>query len=147
MSDLSVAFRSRNTQSVVVAAIEQAELNTSGEIRVHLESKCKGDPLQRACFIFNHLKMYRTAQRNAVLIYVAYDSRKMAIVGDEGVNAVVNAGYWDHIIAGLASGFSEGRYAEALVGAVTDVGNVLKQFFPYQAGDINEQSNEISYGD
>lgn len=147
MSELSTIFRSKETQNIIVSAIEKAELNTSGEIRVHLEKKCSANPLSRAFYVFDHLKMQKTAQQNAILIYVAYESKKMAIIGDEGINKVVDKDYWNNIIAQMGNAFSKGLYAEGIADAVLNVGDALKGHFPYQDDDINEQSNEVSYGD
>ncbi len=139
-------FLSKDTQNKIESAIEQAELNTSGEIRVHIEKQCKGNPLERAVYIFNKLKMDKTALRNGILLYVAYGSKKVAIIGDEGINAVTPENYWDEIISQMLKQFSQGQFAEGMADAVLAVGIALKEHFPYCEGDINEQSNEVSYG-
>ena len=132
---------------MIEQAIKEAELNTSGEIRVHLESKCAGDPLQRAVYIFNYLKMYNTQARNGVLVYVAVESRKFAIIGDAGINAVVPADFWDGIKERMRSHFAAGNYVEGLVETVKESGVSLKKYFPYQSDDINEQPDEVSFGE
>ena len=134
-------------KAVIEQAIKEAELNTSGEIRVHLESKCSGDPVQRAVYIFNYLKMYNTQARNGVLVYVAVGSRKFAIIGDAGINAAVPDNFWDGIKDKMRSSFASGNYVEGLVEAVKDAGESLKKYFPYQSDDINEQPDEISFGE
>ena len=90
-------FINKEQQQSIVKAIEEAELNTSGEIRVHIESKCKSDAVSRAIYVFNYLKMYDTAQRNGVLVYVAWESRKLAIIGDVGINRRVPSDFWNDI--------------------------------------------------
>ncbi|MBO5920299.1 MAG: TPM domain-containing protein [Bacteroidales bacterium] len=134
-------------KALIEQAIKEAELNTSGEIRVHLESKCSGDPLQRAVYIFNYLKMYRTQARNGVLVYVAVGSRKFAIIGDAGINAVVPDNFWDGIKEQMQASFAEGNYVQGLVNAIRESGVSLKKYFPYQSDDINEQPDEISFGE
>lgn len=134
-------------KALIEQAIKEAELNTSGEIRVHLESKCSGDPLQRAVYIFNYLKMYRTQARNGVLVYVAVGSRKFAIIGDAGINAVVPDNFWDGIKEQMQASFAEGNYVDGLVQAIRESGVSLKRYFPYQSDDINEQPDEISFGE
>jgi uncharacterized membrane protein len=134
-------------KALIEQAIKEAELNTSGEIRVHLESKCSGDPLQRAVYIFNYLKMYRTQARNGVLVYVAVGSRKFAIIGDAGINAVVPDNFWDGIKEQMQQNFVAGNYVDGLVQAIRESGVSLKRYFPYQSDDINEQPDEISFGD
>ncbi len=134
-------------KALIEQAIKEAELKTSGEIRVHLESKCSGDPLQRAVYIFNYLKMYRTQARNGVLVYVAVGSRKFAIIGDAGINAVVPDNFWDGIKEQMQVNFAAGNYVDGLVQAIRESGVSLKRYFPYQSDDINEQPDEISFGE
>ena len=139
-------FTQENKQRIV-DAIREAELNTSGEIRVHIENKCSGEVLDRAVDLFHKLKMEQTRQRNGVLLYVAMKSHKVAIIGDEGVNAVVPDDFWNGIIDRAVKQFAQGQYAEGIAEAVTAVGEVLKQHFPYRNDDINELPDEISFGD
>lgn len=139
-------FIGKEGEKQIVQAIKEAELNTSGEIRVHLESKCSGDPLQRAVYIFNYLKMFKTQARNGVLVYVAVESRKFAIIGDAGINKVVPDNFWDEIKARMGESFSKGEYAQGLADAIHSAGEQLKKYFPYMSDDVNEQPDEISYG-
>ena len=140
-------FLSKEEQQRIVAAIEEAELNTSGEIRVHRESKCKGDAVARAIYVFNYLKMYKTEQRNGVLVYVAVESKKLAIIGDVGINQRVPADFWDSIKNNMVASFVKGEFVEGIAGAVRTAGLSLKEYFPYQSDDVNEQPNEISFGE
>ncbi|MBR4088618.1 MAG: TPM domain-containing protein [Bacteroidales bacterium] len=140
-------FIGRDGKLQIEQAIKEAELDTSGEIRVHIESKCTSDPLQRAVYIFNYLKMYNTQARNGVLIYVAVESRKFAIIGDAGINKAVPDNFWDSIKEGMGAAFSQGKYVEGLANAIKVAGESLKQYFPYRNDDINEQPDEISFGE
>lgn len=127
-------------------AIKDAELNTSGEIRLHVELRCKEDVLDHAAFIFEELEMHNTAQRNGVLFYIAVEDKKLAILGDAGINAAVPPGFWDGIRDLMVSHFKEGQYAEGLARGIRMAGEQLKKFFPYQEGDKNELSDDISFG-
>ena len=129
----------------VVEAIKQAERNTSGEIKVHIENHCRGKVEDRSLFIFNHLKMNETKQRNGVLIYLAVRDHKFAILGDEGINKVVEADFWNDIRDLMAAAFKGGRFAEGLEQGIQHCGEKLKTYFPYQTDDINEIPDEISY--
>lgn len=129
----------------VVEAIKQAELNTSGEIKVHIENHCKGDVEQRSLIVFNKLKLNKTRQRNGVLIYLAVKDHKFAILGDEGINQVVGDGFWNDVKDLMLSHFKEGRFAEGLQQGIVRCGEKLKTYFPYQSDDINEIPDEISY--
>lgn len=140
-------FITKEQQRQIVGSIEKAELNTSGEIRVHIESKCKADAVGRAISIFNYLKMYKTARRNGVLIYVAFESHKLAIIGDVGINERVPSNFWNGIKDNMAADFAQGRFVEGICRAVEAAGESLKEFFPYRSDDINEQPNEISFGE
>lgn len=73
----------------IVEAIKQAELNTSGEIKVHIDMRCKDDVEQRCLFLFNKLKLNETQQRNGILFYLAVKDHKFAVMGDEGINNIV----------------------------------------------------------
>ena len=130
--------------SQVVEAIKRAELNTSGEIKVHIENHCRGDVEERSLFVFNHLKMNETKQRNGVLIYLAVKDHKFAILGDEGINNAVEADFWNDI-RDLMAAFKEGHFAEGLEQGIQRCGEKLKTYFPYQSDDVNEIPNEISY--
>lgn len=140
-------FITNNERDQIVKAIESAELKTSGEIRVHLEGKCKGDPFQRAVLIFNRLKMYKTAERNGVLIYIALKSRKLSVIGDSGINSAVPPNFWNEVKEILSDHLANGELSKGLVKAVILAGDKLGEFFPRKNDDVNEQSNEISFGE
>ncbi len=129
----------------IVEAIRQAEKNTSGEIKVHIENRCKGDVEERSLFIFKHLKMNQTKQRNGVLIYLAVKDHKFAILGDEGIDKVVEDGFWCDVKDLMLSHFKEGRFTEGLEQGILRCGEKLKAFFPYQSDDVNEIPDDISY--
>lgn len=127
-------------------AIRTAELNTSGEIRVHVEKHCKGDVLDRAAYIFGKLKMHKTELRNGVLFYLAVEDHKFAILGDAGINAVAPENFWDTIKEKMAEHFAVGNFSAGLKEGILMAGLALKSHFPYQEDDINELSDEISFG-
>ena len=129
----------------VVEAIRQAELNTSGEIKVHIENHCHGDVEERSLVVFDHLKMNETQQCNGVLIYLAVKDHKFAILGDEGINNVVEPDFWNDIRDLMATAFKEGLFADGLEPGIARCGEKLKTYFPYQSDDINEIPDEISY--
>ena len=132
-------------QTSIVSAIAEAEKNTSGEIRVHLENKCSADVLDRAAQVFAKLHMHKTKERNGVLFYLATEDHKFAILGDAGVNAKTGPDFWDTIKAGMAEDFSKGNFTEGLVNGIIKAGEQLKVHFPYQSDDVNELPNEISF--
>lgn len=134
-------------QQEIIAAIQQAEKNTSGEIRVHIEKNCKEDVLDHAAFIFDELEMQKTALRNGVLIYLAVEDRKLAILGDAGINLKVPKGFWDEIKDVMISNFKEGKFTEGLSQGIILAGEQLKKHYPHdKENDENELSDEISFG-
>lgn len=134
-------------QKAIQAAIAEAELNTSGEIRVHLDATCAGNPMEKAIQIFEQLKMHETAQRNGVLFYVAMNDKKLAILGDKGINAVVPENFWDAIRDGMISAFKKSEFSEGLIEGIVTAGQQLKSAFPLLQNDENELSNEVTFGD
>lgn len=139
-------FFTEEQKKQITAAIKEAELNTSGEIRLHVEKKCKIDVLDRAAYIFDKLNMHKTEKRNGVLFYLSLEDHKFAILGDAGINAVTPDNFWDEIKVTVLSYFKENEYAKGLVEGIRMAGEALQEYFPYQADDVNELSNEISYG-
>ena len=132
-------------EKIVVDAIAAAEKNTSGEIRVHIEKACKGDAMERAKEVFEKLGMTATEARNGVLIYIAEESRKFAIIGDSGIHAKVGDDFWDHSKELMLSHFKKGEFVGGIKEAVLSCGDALKKHFPFEQNDSNELSNEISY--
>lgn len=139
-------FFSRQQKAEIRQAILTAELDTSGEIRVHIENHCKGDVMDRAADVFAMLKMHKTDLRNGVLFYLAVKDRKFAIIGDKGINKVVPDNFWDEIKEEMFNAFKEGNFAEGLINGIHQAGKHLKKHFPHQTDDINELSDEISFG-
>lgn len=138
-------FFSEAEKKQIVEAIREAELNTSGEIRLHVEGPCKADVLDRAAYIFEKLGMHKTDLRNGVLFYLAVADHKFAILGDAGINAKVPENFWDEIKETVIAGFKEGKYAEGLSKGIKMAGEKLKAEFPYASDDKNELSDEISF--
>lgn len=141
------AFFTKEQNDDILLAIKNAELDTSGEIRVHIEEKCPGEVLDRAAVIFKKLDMHKTELRNGVLFYLAIRNRKFAVLGDAGINKVVTENFWDEVRNVMLNHFRENRFTEGLAEGVTLAGQQLKLHFPYKHDDVNELSDEISYGE
>jgi uncharacterized membrane protein len=130
----------------IANAIRVAEMNTSGEIRLHIEKYCKGDVLDQAAYVFEKLEMHKTKLRNGVLFYLAIEDHKFAILGDAGINQKVPSDFWNKTNDTVLSKFKEGKLTEGLTTGILMAGEQLKANFPYLADDKNELSNEISFG-
>jgi uncharacterized membrane protein len=133
-------------EEAIIAAIQQAEKNTSGEIRVHIENTNEKPPLERAQEVFSVLGMDATNARNGVLFYVGVQSRAFAIIGDEGIDKVVETDFWDCTKDIVLGHFKEQRFKQGLVEGILKAGDRLKQYFPYDDDDKNELPDTISRG-
>jgi uncharacterized membrane protein len=139
-------FLTKEEEQAIVEAIRLAETATSGEIRVHIEKKASIAHFDRALEVFHLLKMDETELKNGVLIYVAVKDKAFVICGDKGINEAVSTDFWDSTKEIMASHFKNGNFKQGLIDGITKAGNQLKKYFPFQDGDTNELSNEISKG-
>ena len=139
-------FLTASEEETIVNAIRDAEKNTSGEIRVHIEHNCDANALEHAMEGFQYLKMDNTIDRNGVLIYVAVEKRTFVIYGDKGINVVVAEDFWDTTRDAIASHFKKGEFAQGLIAGITIAGEELSKYFPWKHGDIDELDNSISKG-
>lgn len=140
------AFLTPEEEGSIVEAISQAEQNTSGEIRVHIENHTEKPPLERAQEVFHYLGMDKTSIRNGVLFYVGVSDHTFAIIGDEGINKAVEIDFWDCTKDIVISHFKNKQFKDGLVAGILRAGERLQQYFPFQDDDSNELSNEISKG-
>ena len=139
-------FLTANQEQILIQAIKTAEKNTSGEIRVHIEKETELPTFERALEVFHTLEMNATQLRNGVLFYIAVESKKFAILGDEGINELVPDDFWDEEKELVLSYFKKGEFSTGLELAILEVGKKLKEYFPYMSDDTNELSDEISKG-
>lgn len=139
-------FLTQEEEDAIVEAICMAEKETSGEIRVHLEKTTSKVPYERALEVFHLLKMDETQLQNGVLIYIAVKDKTFVICGDKGINDVVSHDFWDSTKEVIAAHFKTKNFKQGLIDGITKAGEQLKKHFPYQEGDMNELSNEISKG-
>lgn len=141
-------YFSPEESELVVQAVREAERQTSGEVRVFVESRCNYvDPIHRAAELFFGLKMEMTDQRNAVLVYLAMRDHQFAVFADEGIYREMGADYWNAEAAKMLDAFKKESYAEGLVTVVKDIGEALKTHFPYdRLQDKNELPDDIIFG-
>lgn len=130
----------------IIQAIREAEQDTSGEIRVHIENGLGADAMQRARELFHELKMDNTRNSNGVLIYIAVHDHQFAICGDRGICKVVPENFWDTTRDQIQMHFKKGHFKEGIIAGVRSAGRELHAHFPWNSGDTNELTNEISKG-
>jgi uncharacterized membrane protein len=134
--------------SLIEKAISEAEQQTSGEIRVYIESKCAYlNSVDRAVELFEELGMMQTAERNGVLVYLAMNDHQLAVIGDKGIHEKVGAAFWEEEVQKMIAEFRSNHLAEGLVHLIYDVGQALKCHFPYTEGqDKNELPDQLIFG-
>ena len=137
-------FLTKVEEQEIVLSIVEAEKNTSGEIRVHIEQHTEKSSLERAQEVFFELKMDETQDRNGVLFYICLSDKKFAILGDKGINEAVESDFWDCTKDTVITNFKEGNFKKGLVEGILRAGERLKKYFPFQSDDNDELSNEIS---
>jgi len=141
-------FLSTDQEKQIADAIERAETGTTGEIRVHIERRCKEDPLHRAIELFGDLGMHETNQKNGVLIYISINDHKLAIYGDEGIHSIVGDTFWNEDIQTLVYFFKASKYADGIIEVVSKVGSKLAEHFPSTgAPNPDELDNSVSFGE
>jgi uncharacterized membrane protein len=141
-------FFTQEENKQLVDAIQKAEHQTSGEVRLFVESKCKYvDALDRAQEIFAGLKMHETELRNATLIYVAIKDKQAAVFGDQGIHQKVGEQYWKDVVSKMLLQFRNQKLADGICQGIHDLGEALKSHFPYNSDtDKNELPDEIVFG-
>ncbi|GAB5476385.1 MAG: TPM domain-containing protein [Maribacter sp.] len=139
-------FLSEEEEQDIVQAILEAEKNTSGEIRVHIESHTRLDHFERAKEVFHLLKMDNTKDENGVLLYVAVNDRKFVIYGDRGIDKAVPQDFWNTTKDIIQEHFHQGNFKQGIIAGILNAGKELEAHFPWQHGDLNELSNEVSKG-
>ena len=141
-------FFSEEEKKLIVDAIGQAEQQTSGEIRVYVESRCRFvDPLDRAAEVFTFLQMEKTTARNAVLVYLAVKDRQLAILGDQGIHEKVGEVFWQQQVSKILSEFQRDHFADAIAKMIKEIGDALITHFPFdRQSDVNELPDDIVFG-
>lgn len=144
---LAQKFLSKSEQEMVLNAVFEAEKNSSGEIRLHIEDSCQEDLMDHAAFVFEKLGMHKTKLRNGVLFYVSVEPHGFAILGDVGINQKVPSNFWDEIKDHVIGKFKNQEYAVGLSEGIIRAGEQLKSHFPFKKDDVNELSDDISFSE
>ncbi|HKK77144.1 MAG TPA: TPM domain-containing protein [Saprospiraceae bacterium] len=140
-----IKFFNEKEEAAIIKSIQEAEQNTSGEIRVHLHEAIDKSLMQDAKMAFRKMGMQKTRARNGVLVFLVPAEKKFAILGDKGINEVVPDDFWEEVKDKMQHFFRRGLFADGVCAGIEQVGAQLGVYFPYQNNDKNELSNEISY--
>lgn len=141
------SFFSSEQVKRIESAIQSAEQNTSGEIRVHIENHCRGDAVECAQKVFHKLGMDKTHLRNGIMFYLAIKDKRFSVIGDEGIHKYVSAGFWDLVRDKMQEQFKHNKFTEGLCEGIAMTGTELKKYFPLSSSDTNELSNDVTFGE
>ena len=128
--------------SRILGAIREAEKKTSGQIRVYISHRKIADAVRSATLRFDKLGMRKTKERNAVLIYLAPESRLFAVIGDSAVHEKCGDAFWQEVVATMTEHLKKDSATEAIVHAVKKIGDLLAKHFPATPGAKNEPAQD-----
>lgn len=132
--------------NLIVKAIQEAELNTSAEIRVHYTTKSsKTTLLQEAQSTFNALKMHRTELRNGILIFLRLKTKEIAIIGDIGIHSFVGNEFWEAVKEEMISTIQTSNITQGIIKGIELSGKQLMIHFPSTSHNPNELPDEITH--
>ncbi len=130
-------------EASLVDAIREQEARTSAEIRVCVSYKFILRPERYAWRKFEEIGMCNTRHRNGALIVMMPRMKKVVILGDSGLHAVVPAGYWKEAVAAVVRQMHDADPLDALREGLRRLGDTLSTHWPREAGDVNELPDEI----
>lgn len=140
-------FLTEKETELVANAIKEAETQTSAEIKLVIARHCWADIKRKAAHIFKKSGLDKTKQRNCVLILLITTNREFLIYGDQGIHEKVGQDFWEDTTVQMTNKFKAGAFGDGICEGIKVIGNKLAYYFPYQAGDKNEISDEVAYED
>lgn len=114
----------------IVAAIHDAEQNTSGQIRVSISHRKVDEPVAAAQAEFIKLGMDQSPNRNGVLIFVAPRTHKFAVIGDAAVHAKCGDEFWRKLADAMTGYFRKSEFTPGIIHGVQKAGELLAEHFP-----------------
>jgi uncharacterized membrane protein len=137
-------FLSTLEHDQIVDAIRAAESKTSGEIRVYIQrGKLNTDPLISAQRKFHRLGMYKTSERNAVLIFIAPRAHKFAVVGDKAIHQKCGEEFWQRVVDAMRARFQNEKFSDAIIEGIEKIGRLLSTHFPQTPTSSNELPDDV----
>jgi putative membrane protein len=112
--------------------------------RVFISDREIDEEVQEAALTgFFKEELYRTRDETGILIFISVFEHRVWVLADRGINAKVDKGQWDSVVAHMVSGIKEGRQADAICEGITEVGTILAKHFPVREDDVDELDNLI----
>jgi putative membrane protein len=91
-----------------------------------------------ASLAFREAGLVETRDRTGILLYVSLLERRVVVLADRGVDARVEPGTWDGVVARVVAGIAAGRAEEGIAHGIRMCGEILAARFPRRADDVNE---------
>ncbi|MEN8245110.1 MAG: hypothetical protein ABFS43_09435 [Thermodesulfobacteriota bacterium] len=112
--------------------------------RVFISDREIDEEVQEAALIsFFKEELYRTRDETGILVFVSVFEHRVWVLADRGINAKVDQGQWDGIVAHVVAGIKSGQQADAICEAVKEMGGILVEHFPVREDDVDELDNLI----
>lgn len=149
MSEKSIFQKSFSNDDLwaIKTKIAEAELKTSGEIRVKIRDKCEekfeGGTRAQAEADFYAEGLNETRDKTGVLILLVLGQKKLEILADQGINSMLLPNELNSITAETVSFFREGRFKEGVVYAIDVLAGHLATYFPRKDDDKNELPDDV----
>jgi uncharacterized membrane protein len=144
---IGLAFPKRVLQAIeqAIAASEKrhdAELRFAVEAGLPLAALLRGQTArQRAVEVFSQLRVWDTEHNSGVLVYVQLVDRKVEILADRGINALVAQVEWDAICRRIEQSYRKGAFEAGTRAAIEEISLRLARHFPPRGTNPNELPN------
>lgn len=138
----------QSAMDAIESAIASSETKHTGEIRFAVESNLSISELlsgktarEKAIEVFSNLRIWDTEANNGVLIYLLLADRKIEIIADRGINAIVGNDGWKNICGEIEKLFRNGKFEEGVLHGINEINAILVKHFPGAEG--KENHNEL----
>ncbi|TXH26517.1 MAG: hypothetical protein E6Q99_04505 [Elusimicrobia bacterium] len=141
------AFPGRVLQAIEAAIVESekrhdAELRFAVEAGLPLADLLRGVSARaRAIDVFAQLRVWDTEHNSGVLIYVQLVDRKVEIVADRGINALVSQADWDAVCRRLEQSYRQRDFEHGTLAAIDALSEILARHFPADESNPDELPN------
>jgi len=87
--------------------------------------------------------LYKTADKNGVLIYISLLEKRVWILADEYAHKKIEQEFWDSCVATIIDGVKKKQFVPVLCTVIETIGNKLSPLYPCKSDDIDELKNII----
>ena len=114
----------------ITTTLHEMQAITSAPIHIHFCHHCSKSVMRSAIKFFKHSGLNRTAERNAVLIFIARASERFAILGDAGTHTKLPESFWDDCQEQLTEKFKQALFVEGIEESIKKIAHALSEYFP-----------------